>query len=165
MTTRAQTWSNYTHHNTAKYLIGITPHGTTSCISEGWGRRVSDKHLNANSKCLDKLTHGDIVLADRGFEIQDLVGMVGADVWYPSFTRGKTQLSAADVEATRNIANVRMHVERVIGTVRQTLSILGATCPIDYLITKPGDKCPVLDKVVNVCCALPNLCPSVVSFD
>ena len=29
---RAQTWSQYTHHNTIKYLIGITPQGSLSFI-------------------------------------------------------------------------------------------------------------------------------------
>lgn len=32
---RAQTLSSYKHHNTVKYLIGITPQGTVSFISEG----------------------------------------------------------------------------------------------------------------------------------
>ena len=40
--TRAQTWSNYKHHNTVKFLIGITPQGTISFISKGWGGHVSD---------------------------------------------------------------------------------------------------------------------------
>ena len=112
-----------------------------------------------------KLIHGDFVLADRGFEIQDLVALSGTEVHYPAFTRGKRQSSATDVEVTRKIANVRIHVERMIGSVRQTNSILGATCAIDHLITKADDECPLLDKVVFVCCALTNVCPSVVSFD
>ena len=39
---RAQTFSQYKHHNTVKYLIGNTPQRTVSFISEGWGRRSSD---------------------------------------------------------------------------------------------------------------------------
>ena len=34
---RAQTYSSYKHHNTVKYLIGITPQGSVSFISQGWG--------------------------------------------------------------------------------------------------------------------------------
>ena len=33
---RAQTYLSYKHHNTAKYLIGITPQGSVSFISQGW---------------------------------------------------------------------------------------------------------------------------------
>ncbi|CAH3164799.1 unnamed protein product, partial [Pocillopora meandrina] len=66
---RAQTFSSYKHHNTVKYLIGIIPQGTVSFISEGWGGRVSDKHLTENSGLLDHLTPGDVIVADRGFDI------------------------------------------------------------------------------------------------
>ena len=36
---RAQTFSNYKHHNTAKGLIGITPQGTISFVSDAWRGR------------------------------------------------------------------------------------------------------------------------------
>ena len=46
---RAQTFSNYKHHNTAKVLIGITPQGTISFVSEAWGgahiRQISYREL------------------------------------------------------------------------------------------------------------------------
>ena len=115
-------------------MIGTTPQGTVSFISNGWGGRWDDKHLTANSKFISKLIYGDLVSADRGFEIQDLVAIAGAEVQYPAFTRGKCQLGVTEVEATRKIANVRIHVGRVIGSVRQIYSILGA------LITKADDE-------------------------
>ena len=42
LTARSQTWSNYKHNNTSKYLIGITPAGAISVLSFGWGGRVLD---------------------------------------------------------------------------------------------------------------------------
>ena len=48
---RAQTYSNYKHHNTVKFLIGITPQGVISFVLKGWGGRVSDKHLTATENC------------------------------------------------------------------------------------------------------------------
>ena len=86
---RSLTYSSYKHHNTVKYLIGITPHGIVSFISNGWGGRVSDKHLTENSCILKKLLPGDTILADRGFDIKDSVGLYCATVKLPSFTKGK----------------------------------------------------------------------------
>ena len=42
---RAQTWSNYKHHNTVKLLVGITPQGVVSFISKAWVGRASDKYI------------------------------------------------------------------------------------------------------------------------
>jgi len=163
---RAKTWSNYKHHNTVKYLIGITPQGTISFISKGWGGRASDKHITENCGLLEKLLPGDLVLADRGFDIQESVGIYCAEVKIPSFTKGKSQLSAPDIELTRKIAHVRIHVERVIGLVRNKYSILQGTIPIDYLSTQSDSlELPTIDKIVTVCCALSNMCESVVPFE
>ena len=162
---RASTWSSYKHHNTVKVLLGITPQGVVSFVSEPWGGRVSDKHLTEHCGILDKLLPGDVVLADRGFDIKESVGMMQARLHIPAFTKGKSQLSAMEVTETRTIANVRIHVERVIGNVRQKYSILQSTLPIDYVIKRDGEECPLVDRIVRVCCALCNVCDSVVPFD
>jgi len=162
---RASTWSNYKHRNTAKILIGIIPQGTVAYISEAWGGRVSDKYLTEHCGILQKLLPGDIVLADRGFDIADSVASMRAELHIPAFTRGKSQLSAMEVEETRRIANVRIHVERVIGLVRQKYPILRSTIPIHYLSTKAGEDIPLFDRIVRVCCALSNTCDSVVPFE
>ena len=132
----ASTWSNYKHRNTAKLLIGIIPQETVAFISEVWGGRVSDKYLTEHCGILKKLLPGDTVLADRGFDIADSVASMRANLYIPAFTRGKPQLSAKEVEETRRIANVRIHVEHVIGLVRQKYPILQSTIPIHYLTTK-----------------------------
>ena len=75
-------------------------------------------------------------MADRGFDISDTVGMMQARLHLPAFTRGKHQLEAYEVEDTRTLANVRIHVERVIGLVHQKFSILRGILPIEYITKK-----------------------------
>ena len=53
---------------------------------------------------------------------QGILGTYGAQLVIPSFTRGKKQLNPEDVELTRHTANVRIHVERVIGSIKQNYS-------------------------------------------
>ena len=126
---------------------------------------MSDKFLTEHCGILDMLLPGDVVLADRGFDIADSVGMMQATLHIPAFTKGKSQLSAMEVQETRTIANVRIHVERVIGNVRQKYSILQSTLPIDFVIKRVGEDCPLVDRIVRICCALCNVCESVVPFD
>ena len=157
---RAATWSNYKHHNTVKVLLGVI-----SFVSDSWGGRVSDKHLTENSEILRKLLPGDILLAYRGFDIGESVGMMQASLHIPAFTKGKKQRSALEVEETRTIANVRIHVERVIGCIRQRFSILQSTLPIHFLTIRKGEEVPLVDRMIRVCCALNNVCNSVVPFE
>ena len=57
----------------------------------------------------------------------------------------------------------KIHVERVIGNIRQKYSILGCTQPIDFVSST--ETVTTLDKIVCVTCALINMCDSVVPFD
>ena len=60
-------------------------------------------------------------------------------------------MRAEDVKYTQVIANVRIHVERVIGNLRKKYSILNGTLPLGYLFLK-GDgteKLTTLDKIVH----------------
>ena len=159
------TWSQYKHHNTLKVLIGITPQGSVSYLSDTWGGRVSDKYLTEHCGILDNLLPGDLILADRGFDIGDSVGMKQARLHLPAFTKGKSQLSPLEIEETRTIANVRIHVERVIGNIRQKYTILHSTLPIHFIIPRLGEDIPLIDRIVRVCSALINVCDSVVPFD
>lgn len=84
--------------------------------------------------CCAKLQPGDVVLADRGFNVQESVAYRGATLNIP--VKGKAQLPAVDVEETCKLANVRIHVEHVIGAVRQRFQILSATTPLPTVYTK-----------------------------
>ena len=111
------TWSQYKHHNTAKYLISITPQGIISFISNGWGGRASDKYIVENSGYLKNLHPGEVILADRGFDVADSVALFGATLEIPAITRGCEQLAPVYVKNTRKIANR----EVIIGLSKQLL--------------------------------------------
>ena len=155
----------YKSHNTVKYFIGIAPQGVVSFISKGWGGKTSDVHITEQGGFLDKLIPGYLVIADRGFRVGDQVGLYCATLQIPAFTKGQKQLSPFELEKTRQLASVRIHVERVIGMVRQKYTMLQGTVPITLLQNDPSCGLTTLDKIVRVACAMANACESVVPFD
>ena len=84
---RAQTYSNYRKHNAVKFLIGITPTGVICFLSKCWGGRVSDQELTRNSGFLKLIEPGDMILADRGFLIEEDVALQGARLVIPASQR------------------------------------------------------------------------------
>ena len=122
-------------------------------------------HITANSAFLRHLLPGDLVLADRGFTVHEEVGLHCAELQIPAFTKGKKQLAACDIEKTRGLAAVRIHVERVIGVARQKYTMLQGTVPISLLQTDGETGLTNLDKIVRVSCALVNASESVVPFN
>lgn len=159
----AQCFSTYKHGMTIKYLIGITPQGFISFISKGYGGRSSDKFVTESCGIFEKLLNGDVVMADRGFLIEEELRNRGVELQIPAFTKGKTQLHPREIESTRRIANVRIHVERIIGQLRLKFQILHQfKFPISLIKKKTPLLPNTIDKILTVCCALSNLCAPIV---
>lgn len=162
---RSQTFSPYKKHNTAKVLLAISPTGSFCFISKAWGGKVSDKEIVKESGFLENLSPGDQVLADRGFVNDEDFALRGAKLTIPSFTKGKNQLSASDIERSRNLSRVRIEVERLIGYLKSKYTILEGPLPI-HLCTKKGDsEYAIVDKIVAVCGSLTNLCETIVDVN
>ena len=144
-----------------KFLVAISPTGAVIFVSKCWGGRVSDKHLTAHSGFLRHLVPGDLVLADRGFDISDDLAFHGAALAIPPYTKGKDQLSQREVETSRDLSRVRIHVERAIGRLKY-FKLLQSTLPIT-LIKRPHEtEYATIDKIVLVCAAISNLRPPLI---
>ena len=115
-----------------------------------------------NSGFLRLLEPGDIILADRGFDIGDDIARHGAKLVIPSFTRGKKQLRMQEVECSQRIAKVRIHVERIIGLLKNKYTILQGTLPVTLIKHRDDIDFAFIDQLLTVCCALINLSPGVV---
>ena len=105
---------------------------------------------------------GDVVLADRGFTVDEYARMAMAEVKIPPFTKGKKQLEKIEVDWSRELSLVHIHVERVIGVLKQKYTILQGTLALK-LIQHENEEPSTIDKIVTVCCACVNMCPSVIS--
>ena len=145
---RKKTYSNYKKHNTIKFLIAVTPCGSICFLSKCWGGRASDRCITMNSGFLDLLSSGDTVLADRGFTISDDLALFGAKLEIPSFTTGKKQLSLQEVECSKRLSKVRIHVERIIiGLLKNKYTILQGKRPVTLLKRKDDSDFAFIDSV------------------
>lgn len=162
----AQGFSRYKHHATLKFLIGISVTGAILFVSIGYGGRASDKEVVNKSGFLDQIQEGDIIMADKGFLIEDEVEARNASLKMPSFVRNGGQLHPTEIEQSRDIARIRIHVERVIGVLREKFNICSDTAQMSA-VAKQNDLYDndLYDKIIYVCSCLVNLCPSVVSND
>ena len=84
------TWSNYKQHNTMKALVGISPTGYFTFVSKLWTGNVSDRYITEKSGLLDKLEEGDSVMADKGFNIRDLLTRKKVALNIPPLCKGNS---------------------------------------------------------------------------
>ncbi len=86
----------------------------------------------------------------EGLRFKNHVGLFCAEVKMPPFTRGKKQFSHPEVDTARQLSRVRIHVERVIGVLRQKYSILESTLSINMIMCDEATNVSVIDKIVIV---------------
>lgn len=104
-----------------------------SYVSSLYGGAASDKFIVQNSGVLNLIEPGDNVMADRGFDSDVELNKRGANLNIPPFRNQNFQLSSEQVETTRRIAEVRIHVERAIQRIK-TFHILDQTTPLNLHI-------------------------------
>ncbi|KAK7486286.1 hypothetical protein BaRGS_00022456 [Batillaria attramentaria] len=105
-------YSHYKTHMAWKALIGVTPNGVVSFVSDLWGGSISDKQIVRKSEILRLCEKGDAIMADKGFLISDLTTPLQIELITPPKKARSKQMSKRDTTLTRRVANCRIHVER-----------------------------------------------------
>ena len=152
-----------------KFLICCSLLGAITFLSPAWGGRSTDNKIVRESGFISNKYHypRDQILADRGFTLTDDFAVnCGAELIIPSFTRGRKQLSAEEIARTRKMANVRIHVERVTGNLKNRFCILSKGTLSSNLTKSKTDEVmgavPNIESLVTVCSCPINLSPSIV---
>ena len=118
---RKQVYSNYKHHNTFKFLVGVSPQMGITYVSRMYGGRASDKFITSDSEDLLQNLESSkgSVMADRGFLISGILNDMGVKLHMPSFKgTERTQLTSSETIKSENISKVRIHVERAIQRIK-----------------------------------------------
>ncbi|XP_050028501.1 uncharacterized protein [Dermacentor andersoni] len=119
-------YSNYKGGYTLKFMVGIAPCGAVCFRSKAYGGRCSDAFITVDSGFLDLVQPGDIIMADKGFPgIKSEVEEAHAVLVMPRFLHGHGQFTDSEILETYNIAQVRIHVERIIQRIK-TYNILNS---------------------------------------
>ncbi|XP_023319073.1 uncharacterized protein LOC106656777 [Trichogramma pretiosum] len=126
-----QTWSHYKSGYKIKYVIGCMLGGLITFMSDGYGGRASDVQITAASKLMQLL-----------------------ESVMPPFVQNH-HLDEVQREEQRNIARVRIHIERIMQRIRLYKVV-------DHFTNK---MLPHADSIVFMCCVLVNLQPPIIKAE
>ena len=115
-------------------------------MSDLYAGRSSDKQITKDCGILNLVEEGGSIMADKGFEIADDLPK-GVTLNITPFLRANDHLSIEDETETRQIASVKIHVERAVSRIK-AFRILSAVYPLKLA--------PDLNKVWVICSYLPN---------
>jgi hypothetical protein len=140
-------YSSYKSHATAKVLIGIAPSGACMFVSDAYEGSISDREIVKKSGMIDFLKEGDLVLADKGFTIEDLCAVKNSTLLIPPFLSTGKKLTKEQTVVTKLIAKSRIHVERFNERFKKW-RLLSGIVPIHVF--------PLLSQSVFIACCLVN---------
>lgn len=92
MSQQNATYSNYRGMNSFKVIVGVAPNAVITYVSKLYPGSISDKEIVKQSGLKNHMACGDLILADKGFLIQDIVPK-GVSVNIPPSYRMENSLS------------------------------------------------------------------------
>ena len=144
MSDQKVTYSSYRGMNSFKVLIGVAPNAVITYVSKLYPGSTSDKEIVRDCGILEHFETGDLVLADKGFLIQDLLPN-GVSVNIPPFLN-KGKFTVSEIKLTKSIATCRIHVERANARLKE----------FKILSFVPSYMRCYAEKVLQLCASLVN---------
>ncbi|XP_050703054.1 uncharacterized protein LOC126988733 isoform X3 [Eriocheir sinensis] len=145
ITAESQTWSDIKHQTTIKCLVGITPYGSFSYVSQCWGGRITDRELVLVSGVLEHVYRGDMVITCKDFSIQQELSEKRAKLIVLESLDSPEKLIS-----DHELATVSLFIEKAFKRIKR-YKILSQTLPIPLL--------PYINEVLTCCLAFSNLQP------
>jgi len=143
------TWSEYKHHNTFKVLIGVAPNGLVTFVSRVWGGSASDRHITQEDghMFIPKLEPGDVILADKGFTVADLLpSNIGLNM--PPFVSKSSQMTKNEFFKTQMIASSRIVIEMKMEQIKNFRALQTVL---------PLSEAHLAEQMIVICAAITNL--------
>ena len=120
LTIQSSLFSHYRHDITYKGLVGVSPSGTITFISELYDGSTPGVEIVKKCGILNKelWKKDDDLMAGRGFTIKKQFERLGVPLNMSSYLARKDQLFEKEVTESYIIAAVRTHVERAIQRIK-----------------------------------------------
>lgn len=143
---QASCYSNYKSRHTVKAVTCVAPNAALVYCSDLFPGSVSDVAIVQQSKLLDELVPGDLILADKGFTLYQKLPP-GVNLNIPPFLAGKSKFTKEEAKLCNKIARARIHVERANERTKN----------FEILNHIPANLRPFSTKIFQLCCCLINL--------
>jgi hypothetical protein len=155
ISSQRSTYSTYKSRNTFKLFISISPVPHINFVSNLYSGSISDKQLTKECGFIEQLNPGDVIMADKGFNVQDLFVLKHVRLLAPPIM-SKGKVSAKATTLMRRIAKSRVHVERMIRKLK-CFQLIRVVIPLTLK--------PYASSIIRVCACLVNLSPTIIDHD
>lgn len=153
---RIASYSNYKSRRTVKFLIGVSPAGLITFVSQAYSGKSSDKFIVNEEKLMDRLeAHSDEIMVDKGVSIESECSTKCIKLHMPPFMKGD-KLTPQEASRNEAIARARVHVERAIQRIK-IFGIFSSTINLSML----GN----INDIMTVVCGIVNLSPPILNDD
>ena len=130
MSKQNATYSSYRGMNSFKVIIGVAPNAVITYVSNLYPGSISDKAIVQQSCLVNHFSAGDMILADKGFLIQDILPN-GVSVNIPPFLNSGT-FTESETKETKTVGQCHIHVERANARLKdcRILSLFHLICAV-----------------------------------